>query len=322
MTTCTPTLTGTPMSGSPTATFGGPTPQFVTYPTPTVGRTSDYWPRFSPDGATILFTRTSNGGTSFLATVPSAGGEVVEFPPPGPTRTPIPVSASRSSWSWNTTLTEHQIAFTGESAAGAFLYLISVDGSGLEEVSPPGTGNEVFYPSWYPDGVNVGVVAAPAGASAGQLLRIDTAAQTSEQLTYLVQIYAGESAVSRDGTGIAFAGQLNCGAPYDQSNNQIWLLDLASGGLAQLDPQEGRTPDWSPDDRYLSFESTRFCADGNYTIVISPAAGGPVLQLTDCVYDGNHSVWSPDGSRIAFSAVIPGTSNRGIAIVPVPPIRE
>lgn len=327
MLTCTPTRTGTPPPvGSPTPTFGGPTPRFLTHVDPTPpGVVTDYWPRFSPDGSTILFTRTfSNTQTgqsekAFLVTVPSAGGQAQEFPPPGPTRTPIPVSATRNSWSWNTSLTEHQIAFTGESGEGGFLYLISADGSGLEQVRPPGTGTQVDYPSWYPNGVDVAVVdyGDTPGTPAGVLRRIDTRANTAEQLTDLSAIYAGEPAVSRHATRIAFAGQLNCG-PYNQSYNQIWLLDLTTRAVSQLDPQEGRTPDWSPDDQYLSYETTRFCRGGNYAIIIEKADGSVAWQATDCVYNGNHSVWSPDMKTLAFSAVIPDTPNRGIAVIPVP----
>ena len=36
--------------------------------------------------------------------------------------------------------------------------------------------------------------------------------------------------------------------------------------------------------------------------------------------NGHHSVWLPDGTKIAFPALIPGTENRGIAIFGVPPL--
>lgn len=322
-TPCPLTPTGTkPPPGSPTPTFFGPTPHFVTHFEPTPPETvTDYWPRFSPQGDTILFTRSLSGEEkSFLATVPSSGGEVQEFPPPGPTRTPLPVSATRSSWSWNTSLTEHQIAFSGASASGAETYLISEDGSGLEKIAPDGVGAVVDYPSWYPDGAHLAVVdyGSVPGAAAGTLRVFDTTVQTQEPLTDVSQIYAGEPAVSRDGTRIAFPGQINCSYPYNQDDNQIYLLDLATGGVSLFDPQQGRTPDWSPDDAFLAYETTRYCPDGRYAIIIQNVANRTAIQATACAYDANHPVWSPDAATIAFSAVIPGTENRGIATIPAP----
>ena len=327
---CLPTGTSTRPSGTATPTFFAPTPRFLTVPNPTPPDVvSDYWPRFSPDGSTIIFTRTitntetQQSAKAFLLTIAADGsGEAHEFPPPGPTRTPIPVGATRSSWSWNTSLTQHQIAFTGTSDDGAFLYLISDDGSGLDKITPEGTSTQVYYPSWYPDGVKVAVVDYSDTGANGVLRRIDTQANTQVQLTDGARLFAGEPAVSRDGTRIAFPAQFNCnGVAYNQDYNSIWVLDLSTSNPRVFDPYQGRTPDWSPDDANLSFETTRFCADGRYAIIIEgrDAPGG--VQATDCAYDGNHSIWSPDGTKIAFSAVIPGTKNRDIAIfdVPAPP---
>ena len=84
-----------------------------------------------------------------------------------------------------------------------------------------------------------------------------------------------------------------------------------------LDPGQGRTPDYSPDGKRFTFESTRCCAGGNYAIFIEDASGGVPRQITDCSLNGNHGVWSPDASTIAFSAVIDGKQmDRGIALVP------
>ena len=95
-------------------------------------------------------------------------------------------------------------------------------------------------------------------------------------------------------------------------------------GLHQLDPLQGRTPDWSPNDQFLIFESKRGCPNGNYAIFIEAATTGKATQVTDCRLNANHAVWAPDGRRFAFSAefLLPPKSCsfgcRGIAIAPVP----
>ena len=86
--------------------------------------------------------------------------------------------------------------------------------------------------------------------------------------------------------------------------------------LTLLDPGQGRTPDFSPDGRLFTFESTRCCADGNYAIFVEPADGGVPRQITACALNGNHGVWSPDAKTVAFAGVIPGKGPaRGIAVV-------
>ena len=321
-TRCPLTPTGTrPPLGSPTPTFFGPTPHFVTHFEPTPPETvTDYWPRFAPDGATILFTRSlSAQAKSFLLTVPASGGEVEEFPPPGPARTPLPVSATRSSWPWNTSLEEHQIAFSGVDENGSYPSLISEDGSGLDEITLAGLGAVVDYPSWYPDGIRLAVVDYGAqGALSGTLRSIDTANQIQTQLTDPAKYYAGEPAVSRDGSRIAFPGQINCGYGYNQDDNEMYLLNLSTLSVSQFDAEQGRTPDWSPDDAFLAYETTRYCGNGAYAVIIQSVANRTAIQATDCAYDANHPVWSPDGQTLAFSGVIPGTVNRGIATIPVP----
>lgn len=148
------------------------------------------------------------------------------------------------------------------------------------------------------------------------------------------QIWTGQSAISRDGTALAFAGQSpGSGSRYDDNHHQVWIQNLIppdttpstfDTGLHQLDPLQGRTPDLSPNDRFLTFESTCGCLNGNYAIFIEAASSGEAVQVTDRRLNANHAVWSPDGRHFAFSAefFFPPKSCaagcRGIAIAPVP----
>jgi len=147
------------------------------------------------------------------------------------------------------------------------------------------------------------------------------------------QIWSGESAISRDGRELAFAGQMpEAGSQYNDDLNQIWLETLIPNnpppdfdtGLHQLDPLQGRTPDWSPNDRFISFESKRGCRNGNYAIFFEAAVTGKAVQATDCRLNANHAVWAPGGRRFAFSAEYFTPKSwcamgcRGIAIAPVP----
>ncbi len=306
----------------------------------------DYWPRWSPDGKTILFSRCdiSTGCGGAVATestvwnlfiVSSRGGRATEFLDPGLIDG---ASATRSDWLWTPDLSiATPIVFTGvQSPNGgvAGIYVVDADGEApmklpKEDSIPDG------YPSWYPDGSAVAVEGQPTGFSGpfidlvgvpdGTLLETETSTD---------QIWTGEAAISRDGVMLAFAGQAPvAGSQYSDDQNQIWIQYLIPAdtdpadfdtGLHQLDPLQARTPDWSPNDRFLTFESRRGCLSGNYAIFIEAASTGKATQVTDCRLNANHAVWSPDGRRFAFSAEfftppsVCATGCRGIAVAPVP----
>ena len=71
-------------------------------------------------------------------------------------------------------------------------------------------------------------------------------------------------------------------------------------GLHQLDPLQGRTPDWSPNDRFLTFESKRGCLNGNYAIFIEASTTGKAVQVTDCQLNANHAAGVPQWTPFRF----------------------
>jgi len=133
--------------------------RFVTHAQSTV----DYWPRWSPDGSTILFSRcdittgcAGGAATGFwrLYTVPAKGGAASEF------LTIADVSTTRSNWLWNTDPSiATPIIFTGAHHSGmgeSGIHVIGVDGSGLMRL-PTSADIPKGYPTWMPDGSAVAV---------------------------------------------------------------------------------------------------------------------------------------------------------------------
>jgi Tol biopolymer transport system component len=119
-------------------------PKPITTPTP---GTIDYWPCFSPDGKTVLFSRTQDGGKTWtLFRVPAAGGTVEPF-------AKIPVSATRADWSAKT----GRIIFNGDAPDGKSggIWVIDGDGRNAHAVATEGI-LAPSYPSWYPDGKSIG----------------------------------------------------------------------------------------------------------------------------------------------------------------------
>ena len=277
------------------------TPRFIT------AGGSDYWPCFSPDGKTVLFSRTTNGHDWELLRVPVSGGETEKL-----AKLPLPVAATRSSWSSKSNL----IAFTGTSADdSSATWVIKSDGTGAHALTAAGLSDQMFYPSWYPDG-------ATLVAMDGQNLvikRMDLAGTAAVAITDHAQVLTGMPSVSPDGRWVVFAGQKNNGQSYDQEENVIWLLS-DSGALKTLEPNpaQGRAPVWSPDGTHVAFESDRGSPDGHYAIFVIGRDGTGLTQVTDYTLNANHPVWSPHGRQMVFAATRPGSGGFAIALVDLP----
>jgi len=265
----------------------------------------DYWPCFSPNGKTILFSRNTGSAHWALFVVSAAGGAAEPL-----TATPLPVSATRAAW-----FKSGKIAFTGETDNQSAIWVAAADGGGAHPVPTTADGSQqLVYPSWYPDGAHV----AAMDTKNLVIQRVDLASGATTPATDRAQVLTGMPSVSPDGAMIAFAGQKNAGQPYNQEENVIWLVD-AAGKLSTLEakPIQGRAPVWSPDGKYLSFESDRG-PSGQYAIFIVKRDGISLTQLTDYALNATHGVFSPDGGHMVFAAMDPASQQSRIAIVDLP----
>lgn len=269
---------------------------------------TDYWPSFSPDGTRVLFSRSLDSGKTWeLFVVPSAGGEARRF-----ARSSLPVSATRASWS----VRHERVAFTGTTAEGkSTVWLIDGDGTRPNPVESSGLSDRALYPSWYPDGAHLAVLDGREQA----IKRLACKDGTVEAVTDPRQVLTGMASVSPDGEWTAFAGQENTGLPYDQTKNAIWLL-RRPGPPRPLESTaaQGRTPAWSPDGRWLAFQSNRGSADGSHAAFIVKRDGTGLRRVSAYELDANHPVWSPDARSLACAARrTKGATATGIAIIEI-----
>ena len=268
--------------------------EFDTFPVSFLTKDSaafDYWPCFSPDGKTVIFSRTLDFKTWDLLSVSSQGGDVKRF-----SDKKLPISITRANWSY----THNIIAFTGISNDGKnSVWLIDADGKNARQLKIDSLSNQNYYPSWYPDGLHLAVL----DAAEHVIKRVNIQNHKAITITENKKVLTGMPSVSPDGSWIAFAGQENIGKPYDQTKNSIWPVNETSNlHLLENEAMQGRTPAWSSGGKWIAFESNRGNSEGLYAIFVIKNDGTSLQRITPFEYNANHPVWSPDGKKILFSS--------------------
>jgi Tol biopolymer transport system component len=264
---------------------------------------TDYWPAFSPDGQTIVFARTTDSKNWELYKISAAGGDATPL-----ARSPLPVSATRPRWSWS----GEAIAFTGTTADGRDqIWTIKPNGAGARILYGDGISLHLFYPDWSADGQKLVMLDTQADV----IQRANLATGKVEALTDPSKVLPGMASLSPDGRQIVFAGQKAEGATY-QENNTLWLLSGAAVRPLEHEPLQGRAPVWSPDGRWIAFESDRGSPDGRYAVFLIRPDGTGLTQVTDYLLNANHPVFASNMRRLAVSVGI--GENTRIAVIDLP----
>ena len=117
-------------------------------------------------------------------------------------------------------------------------------------------------------------------------------------------VNAGDPRISPDGALVGYTV-----TALDQESNEyrgaIWVAPLdGSSEPRQFTAGERRDmmPRWSPDGRWLAFASNRGDEKAPANIYLIPAEGGESRRLTELKESVEHIEWSPDSTRIAFTA--------------------
>ena len=118
-----------------------------------------------------------------------------------------------------------------------------------------------------------------------------------------------DPALSPDGKWVVYT-QTSPDLAQNKNLSDLWIISTAGGAPRRLtdDPAADRRAAWSPDGRWIAFESTR---SGTSQIWIVSRGGGNAKQFTTLSTGASEPVWSPDGKWIAFvSDVFPEFSDK------------
>jgi Tol biopolymer transport system component len=202
-----------------------------------------------------------------------------------------------------------------------------------DPTKPIANTNKMTYPTWYPDGATLAVynnrAHHPNALPIPRTSKMDLSGTVLEQVLANKTIWAGFPSVNQTNSNlIAFAGQVVIPkGTYNQDKNYIWLTDtsttpptvrtLAPGApTSHFDPNyQGRAPWYSPDGKWIAFESNRFNSKGQYSIFIQIADGSSTaVRVTDPRWDAQHTKWYPNGTELVVSVLQSfSTTKRGIA---------
>jgi hypothetical protein len=284
------------------------------YPQPV----SDYRCVVNHNASGLIFERTIKGITKlFYLDLANPSATPQEF-------APTLAKSFRPDWSW----VSNQVAFMN--SYGIYLSNGVGDTPKLLEYTAGMT-----YPTWYPDAEHLAVYNNQPlkDAPAPRTSKINLTGTVLEQVLANDKVYAGFPSVNQQNPDlIAFAGQVATGTEgtYNQNKNYIWLTNdatnpptvttLAPGAPTNhFDPNyQGRAPWYSPNGKWIAFESNRFNSAGLYSIFIQPANGSTTaVRVTDPGWNANHAKWYPNGTELVVTVLqkkgAPPKSDRGIA---------
>lgn len=114
--------------------------------------------------------------------------------------------------------------------------------------------------------------------------------------------YVDDPEVSPDGKWVAYVVTIADSAK-DKYDDNIWMTAIDGSGSVQLtySDEDESNPKWSPDNRLISFLSSRDKAKEKTQVWIMDRRGGEAKQLTELKVNISDYEWSPDSKKMLLT---------------------
>jgi TolB protein len=262
----------------------------------------EYYPRWSPDGARVTYTRwDENRGSENIWVMNANGSE----------QTNLTDHSARASFpsdgypAWGPY--SKKIAFLRQTITGEEIRTMNPDGSRQKTIfAIPYTEGYIDPepPAWSPDGKQIAFTTEPPTSGQGENWEIRTINADGSGLRKITTNSRADYQPdwSPDGKKIVFVSERG---PSDNSSIDIFCVKPDGSGERNLtnapwtseDPAYEFAPAWSPEGKKIAFTSYRA---GSYDIYTMNADGSGKTQLTDGPAAEIGAVWSPDGKKLVF----------------------
>jgi Tol biopolymer transport system component len=249
---------------------------------------SDHRPVVSPDGGTVVFMSTREGGDWELFLIGTDGTGLEQL-------TRNPGWDGYAVWAPN----GRSFIFDRETKDSRGAYKFELMTSTVNPFIVMDDAR-VAVSGWSPK--NGEVVMFIERDDKRDLYIADSDGSNLQQLTDTTDANEHDAHFSPDGSKIAFAVAFDGGSALD-------VMELATGEISRhvTSTQNLYGLDWSPDGRRIAYTDTpNDNPDGNAELYILDVANTEVLQLTDDDNYDHMPVWLPDGNSIMFSSYASG----------------
>lgn len=113
-------------------------------------------------------------------------------------------------------------------------------------------------------------------------------------------VLPSDPAIAPDGSRVVYVLR-TVDRDADRDDRSLWQVRPGSEPTRLTRGRADTDPRWSPDGRWIAFLRA---GDGPAQVWLLPADGGEPEQLTDMPLGAGRPVWSPDSTRIAFTAPV------------------
>ena len=249
-------------------------------------KSSNYLPRWSPDGTQLVFyRRLPEGWRIFL--VDANGGNLRQV-------SHGPGNDYQPAWSPDGA----SIVFDSDRGGNRDIYRMTLATGHIVRVTDSPSRDTM--PAWSPDGRLIAFLSDREDGTHIWTVAVD--ATLPARVTREAPRNILRPMWSPDGRRLAFAGADRS----DETKRRVYVFDLSDRSLRAITaPGDAGNPSWSPDGRRLVFDASPDGRDdtsgGQWELWIVEADGSNLQRLTNDTANDWGPSWSRDGRTIAFS---------------------